>query len=289
MPEVVPAPPPVPSKPAFQKIRYEFTDDDLVYIHGLTVVPDEEPPSSRPFMLEEKGIEDKDFAFAVDHRGLRFYLSKIHARSSNVSKVGRLLLNKQESIIFRGRHEGILNELRLHGVLLPFEFGTVAHGKEDLFAKIDSHLTDLHLGVEDISQTKWWEVDVYALDTRFAQVVASETPSRSHRERSRPNYATSSKLDIKTLEKILGKQKKIAESVHEELSAVADRSDIDVKVTLGGGTSEDWKLILKASYEVPPERLPSFVRVITDIQFRHAMSDIMITLSGEREPFSFQG
>ncbi len=286
-----PAPPvEVPHRPKHPRILYEFTDDDFVYVHGVSLVPDEESPSARPFMLEEKGIEDKDFAFAIDHRGLRLYLSKIHTRSSNVSKSGILLLNKQESITFRGRHESMLNELRCHGVLLPFEFGTVVHGRDNLLTKVDDHLTDLHLAVEDMSGTKWWEVSVYALDPRFAQSVVTEAPARTHRDRGRSGVAmgSASRLDIKTLDRMLGKQKKIAETVHEELSAVADRSDLDMKISLGGGTSEDWKLILKASYEVPPARFPSFIRTVTDIQYRHVMSDIMVAVAGEREPFSFQ-
>jgi hypothetical protein len=201
-----------------------------------------------------------------------------------------LLLSKRESIMMRGRHEGILNELRRHGVLLPFEFGTVARGKDELLEKIDDHLPDLVLATEDISKTSWWEVNLFALDARVMQGVLTETPSRAGRERGRSGYSSlsTSKVDIKSLERLLGKQKKIAETVHSELSAVAERSDVDMKISLGGGTSEDWKLILKASYEVPVSRSSSFNRVVTDIQYRHFPFEIMLAVSGEREPFSFQ-
>lgn len=197
---------PLPApKPEHPKTPYEFGEDDIVYVHAVAVVPEGEASSSKAFMLEEKGIEDKDFAFALDHRGLRFYLSKIHTRSSTISKTGTLLLNKRESIMMRGRHENILNELRAHGVLLPFEFGTVARGKDELLEKIDSHLNDLLLAVEDISKTTWWEVSVYALDARIATSVAAETASRSQRERSRPSFsaAAASRVDVKTLDRIL--------------------------------------------------------------------------------------
>lgn len=62
-----------------------------------------------------------------------------------------------------------------------------------------------------------------------------------------------------------------------------------MKISLGGGTSEDWKLILKASYEVSPSRFYEFNRIITDIQYRHFTFDVMLAVAGEREPFSFQG
>jgi hypothetical protein len=59
-------------------------------------------------------------------------------------------------------------------------------------------------------------------------------------------------------------------------------------ISLGGGTSEDWKPILKASYEIAPERVQEFGRIVTDLQYRHFMVDIMITINGEHAPFSFQ-
>jgi hypothetical protein len=282
--------PPAP-KVSHPRVHFEFGEDDHVYIHGIAMISPDEPQSSKPFMLEEKGIDDRDFAFALDHRGLRFYLSKIHTRSSNVSKAGILLMNKQESIMMRGRHESILNELRAHGAMLPVEFGTVARGKEELLQKIDSHLSDLHLAVEDIARTTWWDVSVFALDTRAVKGLAPESSPRQGRERSRPSYSSSTtagRSDVKTLDRILSKQKKIAEELHEELSAKAERSDVDMMISLGGGTSEDWKLILKASYEVTPSQLPAFNRVVTDIQYRHFPFDLMLAVAGEREPFSFQ-
>jgi hypothetical protein len=285
------APSPPAPKPVHKHPPYEFAEDDVVYVHAVGGIPADETPATRPFMLEEKGIEDKDFAFALDHRGLRIYLSKVHARAATISKSGILLMNKAESITLRGRHEAILNELRGHGMLLPFEFGTVARGKDELLEKVDSHLSDLHLAVEDMAGTSWWDVSVFTLDARFAQMVAIEASPRHQRERSRPSFAsqsTTGKVDIKTLERILGKQKKIAEAIRDELSAVADRSDVDMIITLGGGTSEDWKLILKASFEVAPERYPAFIRTVTDIQYRHFTADIMLAVSGEHDPFSFQ-
>jgi len=287
-PEEPPLPPPKIPRP---KVYYDLEEDEHFYFHGVSMISPDEPPSPRPFLLEEKGIEEKDAVFALDHRGLRFYLSRIHTRSSNVSKAGILLLNKHESIMMRCRHESILNELRAHGVVLPVEFGTVGRGKDELLEKIDSYLVDLHLAVEDMAKTVWWDVGLYVLDARAAQHATAEGPARHGRERSRSSYSattTSARSDIKALERILNKQKKIAEEVHEELNAKADRSDVDMMISLGGGTSEDWKQILKASYEVPPSRLPAFNRVVTDIQSRHFAFDMMLVVAGERKPFSFQ-
>jgi len=276
------------------RIPFDLDEEDYLYLHGVTTVPLVEKPAPKPFMLEEKGIENSEFAFALDRGGLRFFLSRVTGRSLNVSKAGMLLFNKQESIRMRGLHETIVNELRGHGVVLPFEFGTVALGLNDLFGKLDARMDDLCDAVDELMATTWWTLSAFMLDAKLAQVLRAEAPSvRRERERSHQSYASVprsiDRLDIKTLERILGKQKKIAESIHEELSQVAERSEVETMVGLGSGTTDDWKLILKASYEVRPAHVQQLSRVITDIQYRHFLFELMLSLTGDRESYSFQG
>lgn len=274
------------------RIPFELDDDDWVYFHGVTSIPLEDMSSPKPFMLEEKGMDNREFAFALDRGGLRFYLSRVIPGSLNVAKTGMVLLNKQESIRLRGVHAGILNDLRAHGIVLPIEFGTVAAGKDNLLSKIDDHLFDLQEAMDDQLETTWWTVSVYMLDARLVQVVGTDkTPVRPERERERVSFRTvpqQVRIDIKTLERILGKQKKIAETIHNELTAVADRSELETIVGFGSGTSDDWKQILKASYEIPGQRVGQLNRALTEIQYRHLLFDLMLTLTGNREFFSFQ-
>ena len=270
----------------------ELAENDYVYIHGVSAIPLEERPAPRPFVLQEKGIDGRDFAFALDRGGLRFYCSKMTARAANVSKAGMLLLGKQESVHLRGVHEGILNELRQHGVLLPFVFGTVTMGREDLFDKIDASLYDLRDAVDEQMATRWWNLGAYMLDAKLAQMLGDE-PSSTTRNRERPRSTASvpgpsTRIGIKTLERILGKQKKIAEAIHEELNKHAQRSDVDMIVGFNSGTSDEWKLILKSSYEVRPSGIQAFNRAITTIQYRHFLFELMLSLDGDRDPYSFQ-
>jgi hypothetical protein len=281
-----------PLKHRHIKIPYEFEDEDYVYLHGVTAIPLGEKAAPKPFMLEEKGIESGDFAFALDYGGMRFYLSKINAKTTNVNKNGVLLLNKQESIQFRGGHQSVLNDLRAHGIVLPFEFGMVALGKDDLLDKIDAHLHELRDALEELQATKWWNLGVYVLDARIAQFVGPEgLTARREDERHRRSFQTPAqggKIDIKVLERVLLKEKKIAEEVHEEVQKVAERSDVDHMVSLGSGTTDDWKMILKSSYEVRPANIVKFNRALNDIQYRHFIYEIMLVPSGDREHFSFR-
>jgi hypothetical protein len=220
------------------------------------------------------------------------YLSTIHRMTANVTRAGVLLLGKQESTHLRGVHEGILNDLRLHGTLLPFEFGSVVRGKDELMTLVNLHLFPLKDALDDLLSTTWWNLSLYVLDSQMARhfVQEPQTSGRSP-DRYRPNFAAaaaSGKIDIKTLERLLARQKRIAESVHDELRALADRSDVDMMISLGGGSSEDWKLILKSSYEVPQTRIEGFNRALTDLQYKHVQFDLIFSLTGNRESFTIQ-
>jgi hypothetical protein len=269
------------------RARHDFADDEYVYVHAVSRIPADEAPMPEPFMLEEKGIDGHEFAFALDYSGMRFYLSRINPNELNVSKAMVLLLNKQESIQLQGIHESTLNDLRGHGILLPLEFGTVARGKDSLLGIIDKNLDDLEEALDDVEKTTWWTVTASVLDATIGQLVGTDVHAVGRdRSRNRASYTSSpqgKKFDIKVLERILQREKKLAESVHAELSTVAGRSDVETMVGLGSGSSEDWKAILRASYDVPRRDIEKFNRTVTDLQYHHLQYDLMLALTGKRD------
>lgn len=284
----------VPHDQKLQKSKLAIGDDEYVYLHAISEIPAHESPSEFPFMLEEKGIDGRGLAFAMDYKDLRFFMSKINPEEMKVSTTGLLLLGKNESIQAQGAHQSILNDLRMHGVLLPFDFGTIVRGKHTLIKSIGDNYNDIRAALSDLLETTWWTVTISALDARMAQVFGSETPSSGHRrerEVKRASYSSippAKKLDIKTLERILNKEKKLAESIHEELQTYANRSEIEMIVGLGSGSSEEWKPILKAAYEVKENNVKAFNRTITDVQYHHIVFDLMIAVAGKRETYAFR-
>jgi Gas vesicle synthesis protein GvpL/GvpF len=280
-------------KPRAPRIPYRYDEHDHVYFHAVARVSEPGEVASEPFMLEEKGIDQRNFAFALDVDNLRFYLSKFQPAHLSVAKNGVLLLSKQEGLQLRGVHQNILNDLRVHSTLLPFEFGTIARSRVELMQLIQKNINGLQDALESVHQTKWWTVNLYVLDSRIAQIFSDNTPAPAgrSRERERPSHikqVPASRFDIKMLERILQKEKKIAESVHKALESIADRSDIDVIVGLTSGSSEEWKLILKASYEVPERRMQRFHRAVIDLQYDHMLFDLMLSVEGNREFFSMK-
>lgn len=267
--------------------RYTLADDEFVYVHAVSRIPENEEPSPDPFMLEEKGIDGHGFAFALDYEGMRFYLSKINPNEMSISKAMVLLLNKHESLQLQGVHESTLNDLRGHGLLLPFEFGTVARGKDQFLELIDRNKEDLEEGLDELEKTIWWTVTGSVLDGTIASIVGTEVQTVGRdRSRDRASYTSAphlKKFDIKVLERILQREKKIAEAVHAELSAVSRHSEVETIVGLGSGSSEDWKVILKASYDVAKRDFGKFSRAVTDLQYHHLQYDLMLTLTGDRD------
>ncbi len=273
-----------------QRVAYSFGEHDHVYLHAVALVPEGEEPAKEPFMLEEKGIDQQNFAFVVDTNGFRVYLSKFQPDHLSVSKSGMLLLGKQDGIHLQGVHHTVLNDLRVHTALLPFEFGTIARSPQELEHLIDLNADALRDAVAEILKTRWWTVNLMVLDERIADIVgepARTAPGRS-RERERPSISKTppvKKFDIKLLERMLQKEKKLAESVHASLDAIADRSDIDQMVGLTSGSSEEWKVILKASYEIPERRLSRFTRAIVDLQYDNIRFDLVLSVEGKRDFF----
>ncbi|MGA9115997.1 MAG: GvpL/GvpF family gas vesicle protein, partial [Bacteroidota bacterium] len=275
---------------ALHRSPVRFTDEDLVYLHAVSSIPPDQPPAETPFMLEEKGIDGRGFAFAMDHGGMRLYLSFLREGFVSVSKTGLLLAGKQESLQLRLSHELILNDLRLHGPLLPMEFGTVARGRDDLLGKLDVRREDLAGALARVRATTLWRVSLYVLDARIAPMVGEkEEPSiREARTVERKSYTKpvpARRYDVKTLERILTREKRLAESVHEELKRIALRSDVEYLIGLGGGSSEDWKLILRASYDLSGSRNPAFARGVADLQYRHLMEELMLAVTGDADAF----
>ena len=274
-----------------ERLPCEFADDDAVYFHAVTLLRSGETVASEPFLLEEKGIGGKDFAFALDHDGLRFYLSKVSKSEMSLTKGGVLLHRKQESLQLESSHESIINELRAHGTLLPFGPGTVARNKEEFYSRIRDHLDALKAALQELSTTKWWALNLLVLDSRLAQLVGATKPAAERdlgaKRRSYASVPSGRAYGIKLLEKILQKEKKIAQAVHDQLEEISDRSDIDFIIGIGGGSSENWKPILKASYDVKTSQLPSFYRKVTDLQYQYILFDLMFSLRGNREAYSF--
>ncbi len=289
IPETIAAPKAAAQKKMPQtRVSFAF-EDQQSYVHGVSLIPLSDSPSPTPFIIEEQGLDHRASIFTVDHAGMRFFLSPLNPDSFNVSKNGMLLLNKQDSLRLRGVHERVVNRLRLYGPVLPAEFGTAVLGREDFARRVEFRLHALLEFVLELGRTSTWRVTALVLDERVQRLLGPEQrPSASARQESeRGRHSTPAKrIDVKGLERLLTQEKKIAEAVLDALKPIAEKLTVEQLVNLGSGRSEDWKAILTAEFVLGPGQNQRFFNAVQDVESQHAMTDLMVRLSGTTECFS---
>ena len=282
----------VPSRHfVLSKQVFEVPAEGAFYIHGVAGVPHDDQPSAKPFLLEEKGIDGERLAFGWDLGTIRFYLSLMRDEIAALGRGGVLLLPKQDSVRLRGVHESIVNDLRLHGNVLPFSFGTVVKGWEEAQRKLSAAAPRARQALEKLEKTKRWTLTVSAQDNRFADLQQNPTlEKRRELDRHRSSFTAAAgmgrHLDVRELERVLNKQRRVAEGIHRELSEVADKTEVQSIVSLQSGSSEGWKQILRATYDISPTMVSRFHRMVTDIQYEHLLLELMIALTGEMPSIS---
>jgi hypothetical protein len=280
---------PVPPRiTKIQRTRHDVTEEGVFYLHAAAAA--DGAPIPFPYSLEEKGIDGRRFAFCWETGGIRYYLSNFHEEGAAIARGGSLLMKKQDAVRLRGVHEGLVNDFRLHGLLVPFEFGLAINGWEDT-QKMLIDLAPVALGrLEDLGKTKTWRVIVNALDARFAELQKNDTvEKRREMDRHRSSYSSvagTQKSDVKMLERVINRQIRLVDSIHAEILPLADKGVITSRVTLQSGSSEDWKCILDASYDVRPTVFTRFFRVVTDLQYQHLLLELMIKLEGDCLPLT---
>lgn len=262
---------------------------ERAFVLAASLIPLQDTPSRDPFKLGGEGVDSGSELFAIDHAGIRFFLSTMKNPDAGVSKAGMLLLGKQESIKHRSVHERLVNGLRLQSLILPAEAGTVVLGRDDLARRVDFRLSALFEVLLGLSTLSSWRVSAFVLDAQIQKMLPAEaSPARASRhegERGRVPSSTK-KTDIKTLERILTREKKLAEVILQRLASAADSHTVESMVTLGSGSSEDWKPILRASFEVPTARFGQFARTVVECQDTNAMFDPMLAVAGGPGSFS---
>jgi hypothetical protein len=264
-------------------------EDQQSYVYGVSLIPLSDSPSPTAFLLNEKALDQRTKVFAVDHAGMRFFMSELYPDSFSLSKNGMLLLNKTDSLRLRGAHERIVNRLRLKGHILPAEFGTAVLGRQDFARRVEFRLHALLEFVLELAKTTTWHLSALVLDDRVQQLVGAETATqrsaRPETDRGR-HGAPTKRIDVKALERLLTREKKIAESILDALAPFAENQRVEQMVNLGSGRSEDWKAILKAVLTLPAGQNQRFFRAVVDVEAANEMIEPMLRVTGSTESFS---
>ena len=139
-------------------------------------------------------------------------------------------------------------------------------------------LIDVHDAVD-------WDVEVFAYDEHIVTLPEIAEAAKGSRGRE-TKHATGRGRDIKTLEKLIFREKSLAQEVHSTLLLLASKAKIDFMIRLDNATMDDWKSILQARYIVPKDRRKAFCQSVADIQKEYATYQLMVRLTNPAARFS---
>lgn len=266
----------IPKEPF--RIKDEMSEDDLLYLYGIEIPEASEKKQSAGTIPTIKGIDTSHPIFEYRWKGHTFFISKTSTDSLTLTSSGVMLLGKQESETLRAKHEEILNTLRVDKRIVPFTFGAVVRGKEELMKKLSEMESTLQNAIEHERQLNSWTVKLLVLDTQVAKLFGDQHTTMEVREQGRGEKAN--RVDIKLLEKVLHHERNIAEGVHNVLSLCSLSSTIVSMVSVGQSTSPDWKLIFQASYDTDGEGRKNFFTAVQGLQEEFNEVGLMLSVSG---------
>jgi hypothetical protein len=261
----------------------EISDEDVIYLHAISFDTEACKEEQTKVVSDILGIDEKNFLLIVEQAEVRCYVSKLNQDYSRVTKSGVLLLSKEESIKLRALHEEILNRLRCRETVTAFEVGTVVLGKEELARRIAAASEMFRFGLDRDGHATVWTLKLHALDSLVTTVVAGQQSTAKVQQRGREARRPAKRSDIKVLERVLQHEQKTAEAIHAMLSACSSSAEIQSRVSIANGVSEDWKIILQATYHVTAPDRSQFLLKILDLQEKHRDGGLMFEVRGASE------
>jgi hypothetical protein len=272
---------PFPSDP----MDIALDPSDWFYLYGFSYAPistGRGVPSKR---LRIKGVDETNRIFLLDSGDVRLYLSRLSPGDYPADKSGKPTLTSQKASRYKYEHEKILNTLRTEEVVVPLPFWSIVQGIGTITALVEDRYVDLLKALIEVHDAVDWDVEVYALDEHIVALPEIAEAAKGSRGRE-TKHASGRGRDIKVLEKLIFKEKSLAQEVHSSLLVLASKSKIDFMIRLDNAMMDDWKSILQSRYIVPKDRRKAFCQTIAEAQEEHKEYQLMIRLTNPAARFT---
>jgi hypothetical protein len=198
-------------------------------------------------------------------RGLKVIFAIVSHDRFPMTTTGTLLLGKEESLKLRSLHEATVNALQVAESVVPFVCGTLVTGKHELLALIDSCADEWKKRLHHEGTSQQLMLRLYASDEVIGKTLGKQGKGR---------------MNVKLLERILKRERALADTVHSALSAIAVSASIESVVGMSGGFSHDWKLILESSYTIASERRGELFAAVRRLEREHNHGQLLFELIG---------
>ncbi|RCK77602.1 MAG: hypothetical protein IGBAC_1911 [Ignavibacteriae bacterium] len=268
-----------------KKTEIAISENDWLYLYGFSYAPNSEGKGYPSIELPIKGVDDKNVVFGLDYGDVRLYLSKIQFEKFVIAKTGEHILSPKEAISLRYNHSCILNQIRTNEILVPLEFWTIKMGREKIVRTIEERYLNFLHSLIDIHDAIDWDVEVSVLDNEFMKLLSDSAKTSETRDYSR--HPKVQRMEVKQFEKVLFKEKEIAQKVNLTLTKVANKIKVDYIITLESSFLDGWKPILSARYVVGKEKRKAFYQSIFDLQSEFNKFKVMISVNSPKVHFKF--
>ena len=276
---------PFPTEPA----DIELLSSDWLYLYGFSYSPESSGKGIPTRKLLINGIEQSNSIFLIDYGDLRFFVSKLKSDEYPHDKSGKPTLTSQKASQYMLEHERVINTLRSEEVIVPFPCWTIVKGLENLLKAIESKYVDALRALIDMHDMTDWNVDVMVRDDHLKQLPSISDASKERAVSRAPRHSVGKPVDVRKMERVIFKEKTLAQEIHNELLIHAQKNRVDYMVRLDSAIMDDWKSILSARYTVGKEKRKVFCQNIAELQRKYEEYQLLLTVTTPSKKFIFGG
>jgi len=260
---------------------------DWLYLHGFSYAPESSGKGTPIRRLSVGGIDQSSYIFLMDYGDVRLFVSKLKSTDYPNDKGGKPTLSSQKASEVRLAHERIVNTLRSEEVVVPFPSWSIVKGVDSLIKAIERNYVDALRALIDMHDATDWNVDVMVLDDHLMQLPSiAEAPKERAASRS-SRHTVGKGVDVRKMERVIFKEKTLAQEIHNELLIHAAKNRVDYMVRLDSAMMGDWKSILSARYTVGKDKRKVFCHDIADLQRKYEEFQLLFTVSTPSKKFTF--
>ncbi len=257
-------------------IDFSITDEDWLYLYGYCYAPETSGKGHPTRKLDVRAFDRKNDIFLLDYGDIRFFVSKLTASDYIADKGGRPTLDPQKSVWFKYDHEKIINHLRTAEVLVPVNPWSIFRGLGEVTRTIEDRYVDLLRTLIDAHDATEWEVEVFGYDDHIIKLPAITQAGKVRTTERESRHPASKVRDVKFVERLIFREKTIAQEIHSNLLFFAQRGKLDHMIRLDSAFMNDWKSIMVCRYTVQKDKRRKFCEAISSINETYPGYDLMV-------------
>jgi len=263
---------PFPTAP----IDFTIGEEDWLYLFGFCYAPETSGKGVPVRKLNIRAFDRKNDLFLLDSGDIRFFMSRVTAVDYVPDKGGRPTLDPQKSVWFKYDHEKIINHLRTAEVLVPVNPWSIFRGIGEVTRMIEDRYVDLLKTLIDAQDATEWEVEIFAYDDHIIQLPVITQPAKARTSERESRHPVSKVRDAKFVERLIFREKTIAQEIHSNLLFYAQRGKLDHMIRLDSASMNDWKSIMVCRYTVQKDKRRKFCEAIKSIDETYPGYDLMV-------------